>query len=255
MFFLFSIDDLILRSTDAGSLNNDKFLRLPDLFPALGDEATLAQLTSPDFTGLKRKMPLCWRGQTQCGTFSCRHSIDGGRGFIEVSGEYAADIIQTAASLGNDNPLLVSEKTLATIIELAVDGIVIINQNGIVQGFNRAAEKMFGYNACEVLGENVAMLAPEPHRSRHDEYMRRYLNSGIPHIIGIGRQTDAQRRDGSIFPMDLAVGEVKLESGSLFTGFVRDLSESRKLESERNSFFRCRLISFASLILPVNSSG
>lgn len=247
MFFLFSIDDLILRSTDAGSLSDEEILRLPDLFPVLDDEVTLALLISSDFAGLKRKMPLHWRGQTRCGTFSVKHSLDAGRCFIKVCGECNLPAIQAVSSSGSDSPLLVSEKTLATIIELAVDGIVIINQSGIVQGFNRAAEKMFGYNACEVLNENVSMLTPEPHRSQHDEYMRRYLNTRIPHIIGIGRQVDAQRRDGSIFPIDLAVGEVRLESGSLFTGFIRDLSESRKLESERNSFFQMSLDLFCIL--------
>lgn len=241
MLFLFSTEDLILRSTDAGSLDRDELLRLPDLFLALADEATLAQLISPDFTEFKRKMPLRWQGQTRCGSFSVKHCIDAGRCFIEVCGEYDAATFHAVSSSKSDSPLMVSEKTLATIIELAVDGIVIINQDGIVQGFNLAAEKMFGYNACEVLGNNVSMLAPEPHRSQHDEYMRRYLNTRIPHIIGIGRQIDAQRKDDSIFPIDLAVGEVRLESGSLFTGFIRDLSESRKLESERNSFFQMSL--------------
>jgi len=140
-----------------------------------------------------------------------------------------------------EDRLRVSEKTMASIIELAVDGVVIIDQNGIVQGFNRAAEKMFGLRAAEILGKNVSMLMPEPHRHLHNGYIQRYLASGIPHIVGIGRQVDALRSDGTLFPIDLAVGEVKLASGSLFTGFVRDLSEARKIESERNSFFQMSL--------------
>lgn len=140
-----------------------------------------------------------------------------------------------------ENRLRVSEKTMASIIELAVDGIVIIDQNGIVQGFNRAAEKMFGHSAAEIIGKNVAVLMPEPHRHLHNGYIQRYLATGIPHIVGIGRQVEALRSDGSLFPIDLAVGEVKLVTGSLFTGFVRDLSEARKIESERNSFFQMSL--------------
>lgn len=146
-----------------------------------------------------------------------------------------------------ESRLMVSEKTMASIIDLAVDGVVIIDSCGIIQGFNRAAEKMFGFFASETLGQNVTMLMPEPHRSRHDDYIDRYLQTHIPHIIGIGRETEAQRKNGELFPIDLAVGEVILENGSLFTGFVRDLSESKKLIRERNSFFQMSLDLFCIL--------
>ncbi len=148
-----------------------------------------------------------------------------------------------------ENRLIISEKTMATIIELAVDGIVIIDQTGIIQGFNRAAEKMFQFSAAEAIGRNVSILMPQPHRDLHDGYLERYLQTGIPHIVGIGREVEACRRDGSLFPIDLAVGEVHLQSGSLFTGFIRDLSENRKLESERNSFFQMSLDLFCILDL------
>jgi len=143
--------------------------------------------------------------------------------------------------------LLISERTMATIVDLAVDGVVIINDQGIIQAFNLAAERMFGYRCSEVLGRNVSLLAPEPHRSKHDGYIKRFLTTRIPHIIGIGREVDAQKKDGELFPIDLAVGEVRLETGSLFTGFIRDLSESRKLISERNSFFQMSLDLFCIL--------
>lgn len=148
-----------------------------------------------------------------------------------------------------EDRLNVSEKTMASIIELAVDGIIIIDQNGIVQGFNRAAEKMFGFRATDVMGKNVSMLMPEPHRHLHNGYIQRYLATGIPHIVGIGRQVEAKRKDGTLFPIDLAVGEVQISSGSLFTGFIRDLSETRKIESERNSFFQMSLDLFCILDL------
>lgn len=170
---------------------------------------------------------------------------------IEVRGYSAADVAGNPDErsreddheklLAAENRLDVSEKTMTTIVELAVDGIVIIDENGIIKGFNRSAEKMFGYSASEALGKNVALLMPEPHKSGHDGYIKRYLSTGIPHIVGIGREVDACRRDGSLFPIDLAVGEVKLPGGSLFTGFIRDLSESRKLKSEHNSFFQMSL--------------
>ena len=219
---------------------------LADIFPQLSYESLIRQINAPDFSGFTRKMPMHWQGKKQCGVFSVARKLIDGLDSIEISGEWLDEHGQNTHAV-TESSLLVSERTLATIIELAVDGIVIIDQQGIVQGFNQAAEKMFDYNACEVLGCNVSMLAPEPHRRRHDEYMQRYLNTRIPHIIGIGRQVEAQRRDGSLFPVDLAVGEVRLESGSLFTGFIRDLSESRKLESERNSFFLMSLDLFCIL--------
>ncbi|MBU1109367.1 MAG: PAS domain S-box protein [Candidatus Riflebacteria bacterium] len=252
MLFIFSCDDWSLLFAEPGNDKSagwqDASLQFSDIFPALADEETLAAIKSPDFSGFEKKVQLKWFGILKRGLFKVSPVIIGGQHFVEIRGEY----IETASrpvevpSVGA-NKLMVSERTLATIIEMAVDGIVIIDQKGIVQGFNRAAEKMFGYNACEVLGKNVAMLAPEPYRSKHDDYMKRYLNTRLPHIIGIGRQVDAQRKDGSLFPIDLAVGEVLFESGSLFTGFIRDLSESRKLESERNSFFQMSLDLFCIL--------
>jgi PAS domain S-box-containing protein len=249
LLFVFRLDKLSLHFTDADMSNaeiSSSGVMLADIFPQLSYESLIRQINAPDFSGFTRKMPMHWQGKKQCGVFSVARKLIDGLDSIEISGEWLDEHGQNTHAV-TESSLLVSERTLATIIELAVDGIVIIDQQGIVQGFNQAAEKMFDYNACEVLGCNVSMLAPEPHRRRHDEYMQRYLNTRIPHIIGIGRQVEAQRRDGSLFPVDLAVGEVRLESGSLFTGFIRDLSESRKLESERNSFFLMSLDLFCIL--------
>ena len=137
--------------------------------------------------------------------------------------------------------LHLSEQKMATIIDSAVDGIIIINAEGIIEGFNVAAEKMFGYKGSEVLGKNVNLLMPEPYKSEHDEYLKRYLNTQIPHIIGIGREVYARKKSGEVFPIDLAVGEVEFDDGHLFAGFVRDLTEKKKLEKERDSFFEMSL--------------
>jgi len=177
----------------------------------------------------------------------------GGHDFIEVVCECSrAKNPETSLEVSDmlvaaQKNLLISERTMATIVDLAVDGVVIIDDQGIIQAFNLAAERMFGYRCSEVLGRNVSLLAPEPHRSKHDGYIKRFLTTRIPHIIGIGREVDAQKKDGELFPIDLAVGEVRLETGSLFTGFIRDLSESRKLISERNSFFQMSLDLFCIL--------
>ena len=116
------------------------------------------------------------------------------------------------------------------IVESAVDGIIVIDRRGEIEFFNPAAERMFGYAADEVIGRNVSVLMPEPHASAHDAYISRYLQSGVPHIIGIGRDVGARRKDGVLFPAHLSVGAVLVEGETKFTGIVRDLTEQVDLE-------------------------
>ena len=116
------------------------------------------------------------------------------------------------------------------ILETTVDVIIAIDSHGIVQSFNAAAERVFGYRAEEVIGNNVTMLMPEPHCSQHDGYIARYLETGAPRIIGYGRKVNGLRKDGTEFPMDLAVGNVVLKDKRLFTGIVRDMTEQLLLE-------------------------
>lgn len=167
-------------------------------------------------------------------------------GNLQAYAEIATDI---TSFYETRNRLRVSEKTIATIIESAVDGIIIINEKGIILGFNHAAEKMFMLPAQKAIGKNVTLLMPEPHKSKHNAYIERYLKTGIPHIVGIGRKVEAVKSNGMVFPIDLAVGEVNLDEEKLFTGFVRDLTESVRLESERNSFFQMSLDLFCILDL------
>jgi PAS domain S-box-containing protein len=123
-----------------------------------------------------------------------------------------------------------TEQRLRAILQTAVEGIITIDQRGIVESMNPAAEKTFGYRAEEVIGRNVSILMPSPYREEHDGYLGNYLGSGHAKIIGIGREVVGQRKDGSVFPMDLAVSEVRLADRRLFTGFVRDISERKKAE-------------------------
>lgn len=148
--------------------------------------------------------------------------------------------------------MVAREKILETIFYSAVDSLILINSRGIICEFNEAAERVFGYSRSEVVGKNVSMLMPEPHRSQHDAYIARYFNTNIPHIIGIGREVEAQRKNGELFPADLAVGEVRLKDDVLFAGFLRDMSEYKKLESESQSFFKMALDMFAILDLEGN---
>ena len=106
--------------------------------------------------------------------------------------------------------------------------MVVIDRSGIVQYFSSAAERLFGYAAVEVRGQNVSMLMPLPYRDQHDNYLRRYLTTGERRIIGVGRVVVGQRKDGSTFPMELSVGEAAEQK--LFTGFIRDLTERQQTE-------------------------
>jgi PAS domain S-box-containing protein len=117
-----------------------------------------------------------------------------------------------------------SEARCTAIVQTAVDGILTIDACGIVVSFNPGAERLFGYTAGEVLGRNVRMLMPSPYREEHDGYLARYHQTGEPHIIGIGREVRGQRRDGTTFPMALAVSEMHLDGRRMFTGIVHDLT-------------------------------
>ncbi|MEW6277084.1 MAG: PAS domain S-box protein [Candidatus Eremiobacterota bacterium] len=120
------------------------------------------------------------------------------------------------------------------ILDLAIDAILTIDERGIIQSANRATEKMFGFRCADLIGRNVSVLMPEPFRSEHDGYIRRYLETGEARIIGIGRQVTARRRDGSIFPAHLAVSQFQREGAGYFVGFVRDISDLVELRSELN---------------------
>src|SRR5690606_16409291 len=123
------------------------------------------------------------------------------------------------------------EAHLLSIYDTAPDALIVIDENGVMQSYSAAAERMFGWSASEVLGRNVKMLMPSPFRAQHDGYLSRYLDTGERRIIGIGRIVVGERKDGSTFPMELAVGEVRSERGRVFTGFVRDLTERQATET------------------------
>jgi two-component system sensor kinase FixL len=119
---------------------------------------------------------------------------------------------------------------LRSILDTVPDGVVVIDRAGIMTSFSPAAERMFGWTADEAIGRNVNLLMPEPHHSAHDGYIQRYHRTGEKRIIGAGRVVVGQRRDGSTFPMELAVGETKGSTPS-YTGFIRDLTETQETET------------------------
>jgi two-component system, LuxR family, sensor kinase FixL len=126
-----------------------------------------------------------------------------------------------------------ANREVQALLDVAIDAVIIIDHRGIIESFNPAAERMFGYTAAEALGSNVSLLMPEPHRSAHDAYIARYLASGTPHILGIGREVEARRKDNSIFPVALAVGRIRDSDPARFVGFLHNLTVRRRAAEER----------------------
>jgi two-component system, LuxR family, sensor kinase FixL len=118
------------------------------------------------------------------------------------------------------------------LLDAAVDGVVLIDHHGNIQAFNPSAEFLFGHTAAEVLGRNVTVLMSEPDRKTHDAHLARYLATRVPHIIGRGREVFAQRKDGSLFPAFLSVGVVAEAEPARFVGFIHDLTQQRRRESD-----------------------
>jgi two-component system sensor kinase FixL len=154
----------------------------------------------------------------------------------ELEAKIAADALQQAQATTERKrertALREGEARLRAILDTAVEGIITIDERGIIESFNPAAERIFGYQAGEIMGHNVSALMPMPFRRDHDGYMANYARTGHARIIGVGREVVGQRKDGTTFPMDLSVSEVKLDDRRLFTGFVRDITERKRLEKE-----------------------
>ena len=123
------------------------------------------------------------------------------------------------------------EAHLKSILDTVPDAMIVIDERGVVQSFSSAAERLFGYPPAEVIGKNIKMLMPSSYREGHDGYLARYLRTGERRIIGVGRVVVGERKDGSTFPMELAVGEMKSNNQRFFTGFIRDLTERQRTEA------------------------
>lgn len=123
-------------------------------------------------------------------------------------------------------------KLLHAIIENAIDGIITIDERGLIESINPAACTLFGYTIEEVIGRNVSMLMPEPDRGQHDEYLARYQRTGKPHIIGKGRDVEGLKKDGTKFPFRLGVNEVKYSGRIIYAGFIHDLTKEKEAEAQ-----------------------
>jgi two-component system sensor kinase FixL len=149
--------------------------------------------------------------------------------FVTVGGEW----FQRARSGAEDINRAVAEREahLRSILETVPDAMVVIDEAGLMRDFSHAAERLFGWTAAEVAGRNVNMLMPSPYREEHDSYLERYYRTGERRIIGVGRVVVGERKDGSTFPMELAVGEMRAGNQRYFTGFIRDLTERQLTET------------------------
>lgn len=148
---------------------------------------------------------------------------------VSAGGETFQRARRRAGSTMRD--LALREEHLRSILATVPDAMVVIDEAGLVRDFSHAAERLFGWNADEVAGRNVSLLMPSPYREAHDSYLQRYYRTGERRIVGTGRVVVGERKDGSTFPMELAVGEMRLGEERFFTGFIRDLSERQKTET------------------------
>jgi len=123
------------------------------------------------------------------------------------------------------------EAHLKSILDTVPEAMIVIDERGTIQSFSAAAERLFGYRAAEAIGQNIKTMMPSPYREEHDSYLARYIRTNEARIIGIGRVVVGQRRDGSTFPMELAVGEMRSNDQRFFTGFIRDLTERQNAEA------------------------
>jgi two-component system sensor kinase FixL len=155
-------------------------------------------------------------------------------GQMSIAGErkFVGTLHDLTAREALQEQLRASEERWRSVVESAVDGIVVIDARGRIEAFNPAAERLFGYRAPELIGRNVNVLMPSPDREQHDGYLARYLREGHARIIGVGRDVTGRRADGTTFPLHLAVGEMVLEGERKFTGILRDLTARVALEKQ-----------------------
>jgi PAS domain S-box-containing protein len=119
---------------------------------------------------------------------------------------------------------------LHAILDTTLDGIVVIDAGGRIESFNRGAQALFGYPEEEVIGRNVSILMPEPDHARHDTYLQRYLTTGVARVVGVGREIAGRRRDGTVFPLQLSVNEMRIGGERKFTGILHDLTDRVRME-------------------------
>jgi len=187
-------------------------------------------------------------GRRRDGTVFPLH-LSVGEMFIGGERKFTGILHDLTARVELEERLRASEARWRAVIESAVDAIVVIDARGLIEAFNPAAERLFGYAESEVVGRNVSTLMPQPYREEHDGYLARYLHDGTPHIIGAGREVRGLRRDGTTFPLHLSVGEMSLAGERKFTGILHDLTGRVQMEQQlREQTALARLGEMAAVI-------
>jgi two-component system sensor kinase FixL len=151
-----------------------------------------------------------------------------GSGIAWIGQQLQQNRLRASAS---EEASLAREAHLKSILDTIPEAMIVIDERGTVQSFSSAAERLFGYAPADIVGTNINRLMPSPYRENHDGYLARYLRTGERRIIGIGRVVVGERKDGSTFPMELAVGEMRSSNQRFFTGFIRDLTERQQTEA------------------------
>jgi PAS domain S-box-containing protein len=143
---------------------------------------------------------------------------------------YRTAITDITARQQAEEALRDNEARLQAILDTAVEGIITIGERGVIESFNQAAEKLFGYPATEAIGQNIGFLMPSPYREEYDRHLSHHRETTGPKIIGVRREVSGRHKDGGIFPMELSVSEVRLAGRRIFTGIFRDITERKQWE-------------------------
>jgi len=175
------------------------------------------------------------RNSTELGQLVAERTAELSKANLELKSE-VTERMQTEEALRE------SEKRIRSVVDNTVDGIITVDEHGIVDSFNPAAEKIFGYKSTEIIGWNINLLMPEPYHNKHNGHMAKYLRTGQSKILGISREVVGRRKDGTTFPLELAINEFRIGELRMFTGIVRDRTRHNRmleeLEENRRQMFQ-----------------
>ncbi len=154
-----------------------------------------------------------------------------------------------------DNSISNNHGFISTILDNIIDAVITTDENGIIHSFNKSAQHIFGYTPEEIIGRSVSVLMPDPISDEHPSYMQRYISTGIPHVVGIGRESVAARKDGQLFPVSIAIGEFSIDGRHMFTGIIRDITSVKNAELKERKLHEELIIADRSASLGRVAAG
>ncbi len=242
MIFMFDPDSLRFVYLNRGAIESMGYTRdellgmTPYQIKPLIPEAEFRRLIAPLLSGEQQSLVFETVHRRKDGTdFPVNISLQLVRE-ERARGLFVAIVHDISRRRESEEKLRTSAARIRAIVDTVIDGIITIDEQGSVETFNPAAERIFGYSASEVIGENVKMLMPDPYHAEHDTYLRNYRESGVRKIIGIGREVTGRRQDGTLFPLELSVSEMQLADRRMYTGIVRDITERKKIDRMKTEF-------------------